>query len=201
MNYHKTILKNGLRVITVPMEKSPTVTVFVLVEAGSEYEEKEENGLSHFLEHMCFKGTKRRPNCSDLSQELDEIGAVYNAFTSNEYTGYYAKAQFDQVDKILDIVSDMYLNPILPQAEIEKERGVIIEEINMYEDLPQRKVQNVLSDLVYGDQPAGRTILGPKENINKFNREDFLNYRAKHYVAEATTLIVAGNFSETKILA
>ncbi len=182
------------------MPGSPTVTVFVLVEAGSKYEKKEENGISHFLEHMCFKGTTKRPGSSDISTELDAIGASYNAFTSSEYTGYYAKAQYEQVDKVLDIVSDMYLNPTLPQIEIDKEKGVIIEEINMYEDLPQRKVQDVFGALLYGDQPAGRTVLGPKENIKRFSREDFVKYRDAHYVAEATTVIVAGNFSEAKVL-
>ena len=110
MQYKKTILKNGLRVITVPMKDNPTVTVLVLVEAGSKYETKNINGLSHFLEHMCFKGTKKRPSAIDISHELDSIGAQYNAFTSNEYTGYFAKAHARHGDLILDVVSDIYLN-------------------------------------------------------------------------------------------
>ena len=198
--YKKTILENGLRVITVPMKDNPTVTVFVLVEAGSKYETKEQNGISHFLEHMCFKGTTRRPNNSDISTELDTIGAHYNAFTSQEYTGYYAKAQYAQVDKILDIVSDMYLNPLFDQKEIEKEKGVIIEEINMYEDLPQYKVQNLIINLVHDDQPAGWDIAGPKENIQQMSQEDFINYRNKFYNSSATTVIVAGNFAEAKVI-
>jgi predicted Zn-dependent peptidase len=200
MHYNKTILDNGLRIITIPMKDNPTVTVFVLVEAGSKYEKKDKNGISHFLEHMCFKGTIKRPNNSDISTELDNIGSHYNAFTSQEYTGYYAKAQYGQVDKLLDIVSDMYLNPLFTKEEIEKEKGVIIEEINMYEDLPQRKVQNLISELVYGDQPAGWDIAGPKENIRKMNREDFIAYRNEFYTAPATTVIVSGNFVEDEIL-
>lgn len=200
MNYKKTILENGLRVITVPMKDNPTVTVFVLVEAGSKYETKDKNGISHFLEHMCFKGTKSRPSNSDISTELDTIGSVYNAFTGHEYTGYYAKAEYNQVDKLLDVVSDMYLNPIFDEKEIEKEKGVIIEEINMYEDLPQAKVQSLIMELMYGDQPMGWEVIGPKENIQKMKREDFVNYRSKFYVAPATTVIVAGNFQEEKVL-
>ena len=200
MQYNKTILDNGLRVITVPMKDNPTVTVFVLVEAGSKYETKEKNGVSHFLEHMCFKGTVKRPNNSDISTELDNIGAHYNAFTSQEYTGYYAKAQYTHVDKLIDVVSDMYLNPIFDKKEIEKEKGVIIEEINMYEDLPQYKVHNLITELVYGDQPAGWDIAGPKENIRQMDQNDFINYRNKFYVSSATTVIVSGNFNEQKVL-
>lgn len=194
MKFKKKILENGLRVVVVPLEDNPTVTVMTLVEAGSKYEEKSINGLSHFLEHMCFKGTERRPEASMISRELDAIGAQYNAFTSQECTGYYAKASARHFGKVLDIVADMYINPIFKQSEIDKERGVIIEEINMYEDLPMRTVHDVYGELLYGeDQPAGRTILGPKENIKKFTSEDFRTYRDKHYVAQATTVIVAGN--------
>jgi predicted Zn-dependent peptidase len=200
MQYTKTVLENGLRVITVPMKDNPTVTVLMLVEAGSKYENKNNNGISHFLEHMCFKGTTKRPSNNDISLELDNIGSHYNAFTSQEMTGYYAKAQYIHIDKLLDIVSDMYLNPLLPEIEIEKEKGVIIEEINMREDIPQYKVQNLITELVYGDQPAGWDIAGPKENIKKMTREDFVNYRNKFYIAGASTLVISGNFEEVKIL-
>ncbi len=200
MDYKKTVLENGVRVITVPMKDSPTVTVFVLVEAGSKYETKEQNGLSHFLEHMCFKGTTNRPKNSDISTELDSIGAVYNAFTGQEYTGYYAKAAYTHLPKVLDVVSDMYLNPIFDEKEIEKEKGVITEEVNMIEDLPQHKVQYLLLEVMYGDQPAGWTIVGSKENIRSFKKTDFVDYRNSLYVAPATTLIVAGNFDEGKVL-
>ena len=200
MKYTKTILENGLRVITVPMKDNPTVTVFVLVEAGSKYETKEKNGISHFLEHMCFKGTVKRPNNSAISTELDTLGSVYNAFTGHEYTGYYAKAQYAHVDKLLDIVSDMYLNPLFDEKEIEKEKGVIVEEINMREDLPQYKAQNLIMELVYGDQPAGWDITGPKENIKSMTRSDFIAYRNKFYTGSATSVIVSGNFDEEKTL-
>jgi predicted Zn-dependent peptidase len=200
MNYKKTVLENGLRIITVPMKDNPTVTVFVLVEAGSKYETKEKNGISHFLEHICFKGTIRRPNNFDISTELDGLGSQYNAFTSQEYTGYYAKAEYRHLDKILDIVSDMYLNPLFDEKEIEKEKGVIIEEINMREDMPQYKVQNLIAELVYGDQPAGWDICGPKENIKGMSQADFIKYRNIFYTSAGTTVVVAGNFVEEKVL-
>ena len=179
------------------MKDNPTATVLVLVEAGSKYETKEINGLSHFLEHMCFKGTEKRPRSIDISSELDGIGASYNAFTSMEYTGYYAKAEPRRFDKILDVVSDIYLHGIFDQKEIDKERGVIIEEINMYEDLPMRRVQELFTNLLYGDQPAGWDIAGRKEVIQKLNREDFVvAYKNKHYLAQSTLVVVAGKFNE-----
>ncbi|OHA93429.1 MAG: hypothetical protein A3H52_01880 [Candidatus Zambryskibacteria bacterium RIFCSPLOWO2_02_FULL_39_26] len=200
MLFKKTVLKNGLTVITVPMKDNPSVTCLVTVKTGSKYETKDINGLSHFLEHMCFKGTTNRPRPIDIALELDNIGAQNNAFTGQEYTGYYAKAHLKHTDIILDVVSDMYNNPIFDSKEIEKERGVIIEEINMYEDMPHVKVYYVFLELLYGDQPAGWDILGPKENIARITQKDFLKYRAKHYVASATTVIVSGNIDESKII-
>ena len=196
MNYTKKVLKNGMRIITIPMKGNPTATVLVLVEAGSKYENKENNGISHFLEHMCFKGTTKRPSVSDISRELDSVGSQYNAFTSHEYTGYWVKSDYKNFETILDVVSDLYLNPILPEAEIEKEKGVIIEEINMYQDLPQRIVGEEFMSLLYGNHPAGWSIAGPKENIPKMKKVDFIDYRNKHYVASATTVIVAGKIDE-----
>jgi predicted Zn-dependent peptidase len=196
MKFSKHILKNGLRVITVPMKDNPTVTVLVLVEAGSKYEDKKVNGISHFLEHMCFKGTMKRPKAIDISRELDALGSQYNAFTSQEYTGYYAKSDAKHFTKILDIVSDIYLNSTFPEVEMEKEKGVIIEEINMYEDMPHRHVQDLLTDLLYGDQPAGWSVLGEKKNITGMKREDFVKYKKEHYAPKATTIVVAGKISE-----
>jgi predicted Zn-dependent peptidase len=200
MKFTKKVLKNGLRILTIPMKDNPTVTVLVLVEAGSKYENKENNGISHFLEHMCFKGTLKRPSALEITKELDSIGALYNAFTSQEHTGYYAKADYKNFDTILDVVSDMYINPTFPEKEIEKEKGVIIEEINMYEDMPQRKVADLFFEMLYGDQPAGWNIAGPKENIRGMKRSDFIDYRMRHYVASATTIVVAGKIDEKKVM-
>lgn len=199
MEYKKKVLKNGLRIIAVPIKNAPSVTVMSLIETGSEYENKENNGISHFLEHMCFKGTNKRPKAGDIALEFNSMGAQNNAFTAEEVTGYWGKAHVKHTDKILDIIADMYLNPTFPERDLEIEKGVIIEEINMYEDLPQRIVQEVFNELLYGDQPAGRSIAGTKENVRRFNRDDFLNYRKQHYVAGATTIVVAGDVNEKDI--
>jgi predicted Zn-dependent peptidase len=200
MNFKKTTLPNGLRVITVPTKGNPSAIVLVVVEIGSNYETKTQNGLSHFLEHMCFKGTTKRPKASLVARELDALGAQNNAFTSNELTGYYAKAAKKHFPKLFEIISDLYLNPTLPTEDLEKERGVILEEISMYEDLPQSMVWVYLAKLMYGDTPAGRSILGPRENIKKFNCKDFVDYRSKHYVASKTIVVVAGDVSEQVVL-
>jgi predicted Zn-dependent peptidase len=201
MNFSKKVLNNGLKVITVPMKDNPTVTVLVLVEAGSKYETKKINGISHFLEHMCFKGTAKRPKAIDIVKELDAIGSQYNAFTAQEYTGYYAKSDAKYFKKIFDVVSDIYLNSTFPEVEMQKEKGVIIEEINMYEDLPPRHVQDMLMELLYGDQPAGWNIAGEKKNILEMKRENFVQYHFEHYVPNATTLVVAGKITEKQVLA
>ncbi|MBI3634131.1 MAG: insulinase family protein [Candidatus Yonathbacteria bacterium] len=199
MKFKKKVLSNGLRSIVIPMADNPTVTVLVLVEAGSKYETKEKNGISHFLEHMCFKGTVNRPTSNDISKELDGLGCESNAFTGQEVTGYYAKGKATDFLKLLDIVSDLYLNPLLNQEEIEKEKGVIVDEINMYEDIPMRKVGNVWMELLYGNQPAGWTISGAREGVRKMKRGDLISYRKAHYVAEATTVVIAGNVNESLV--
>ncbi len=199
MHYKKKVLKNGLRIISVPNKDSLAATILVLVEAGSKYETKKINGLSHFLEHMCFKGTTNRQKAIDISGALDSLGAQYNAFTGHEYTGYYAKVESRHFDKVLDIIADLYQNPLFNEGEIEKEKGVVIEEINMYEDLPQKKVGDLITELLYGDQPAGWSIAGEKETIKILTKADFLKYRGEHYVASATNVVVAGKFDEKSI--
>ena len=199
MKYTKTVLPNGLRIITVPMKDTQTAIAMVLVEAGSHYEDKDINGLSHFLEHMCFKGTTTRTG-AEIQYYLDSIGAESNAFTSFEFTGYYAKAHHKKISNVLDIVSDIYLNSTFPEKGIEPERGVIIEEINMYEDLPQRKVDDIWLKLLFPNQPAGQQIIGPKENIKKFKQEDFANYHKKHYIAPKTVVVVAGNIDKATVI-
>ena len=181
------------------MAENPSVTVLVMVSVGSKYETKSQNGLSHFLEHMVFKGSIKRPKPSDISRELDSIGAQYNAFTSHEFTGYYAKADARHADKIVDVVSDMYLNPIFDEKEMEKEKGVIIEEIRMYNDLPQQRASDLFMELLYGDQPAGWNIAGKEETVKAFTREALASYRAGYYTCPATTIIVSGSFKEDEM--
>ena len=200
MHFNQIKLNNGLRIVTVPMADNPAVTVLVMVETGSKYETKEISGLSHFLEHMVFKGTPKRPTSMDISKELESLGAHYNAFTSQEFTGYYAKVSKQHTDTALDVVSDIYLNPLLDSKEIEKEKGVIVEEIRMYKDTPHRQIHNLYMALVYGDQPAGWKITGTEDTVKSFKRDDFLKYRSEHYVAERTIVVVSGAIDEKEIV-
>ena len=194
--YQKFTFKNGLRLVTVPMANTKAVTVLVLVGTGSKYETKEINGISHFLEHMFFKGTKKRPNTLAIAETLDKVGGEYNAFTWKEYTGYYAKVASKHLDLALDWVSDIFLNSKIEQKEIEREKGVIIEEINMNLDQPQRYVWKLWEQLLYGNQPAGWLVLGEKEVIKYLNRQDFVNYFRNHYSAQNTVIVVAGNIGK-----
>ena len=193
MKFQKKTFTNGLRVIFVPMPNSLTTTALVLTQTGSKYETKRINGISHFLEHMCFKGTLKRGTAKVISEELDGLGAQYNAFTSLEYTGYYAKAESGNFKKILACLSDIYLNSVFPKDEIEKERGVIIGEIEMYEDTPRRHVWDLFTDVLYGNQPAGWNIAGTRETVSRMKRDDFVRYKESHYVAGSTIVVVAGN--------
>jgi len=191
--FKKTILKNGLRIITVSQKNTEAVTVLVLVKTGSKYETKEINGISHFLEHMYFKGTKKRPTTLAVAETLDKIGGIYNAFTSEEYTGYYAKTVSTQFETALDWVSDIFLNSTLPEKEVEKEKGVIIEEVNMRYDHPMSYVNVLWAKLLYGDQPAGWDIIGTKRNIVNMTRKKLVDYMDSQYVASNTIVCVSGN--------
>jgi len=193
--FKKITLKNGLRIITVPQKSTPAVTVLVLVGTGSKYETKETKGISHFLEHLYFKGTKKRPSGLLIAEVLDKLGGVYNAFTSEEYTGYYAKVATPHFETALDWVSDIYFDSLLPKKEIEKERGVIIEEINMYLDMPMIYIGELWKTLLYGDQPAGWDIAGTKKTVSEITREQILDYMKSQYVASNTIVCIAGNIS------
>ncbi len=185
----------------MPTRDNPSATVMVACETGSNYESKAESGLSHFLEHMLFKGTPTRPSAMAVATELDAIGAESNAFTSGEMTAYYAKSEKRHWQKLLDVVSDIYLNPSFPEADLEKERGVILQEISMYEDLPQRHVWDVLGTLLYGDTPAGRSTIGTKESVQSFSRGDFLSYHRKHYTPSKTIIAIAGDIPASAVFA
>jgi predicted Zn-dependent peptidase len=201
MKYEKITLKNGLRVILAPMKETETATVFVMTGVGSRFESRKENGLAHFLEHMFFKGTEKRPATLDISRELDAIGAEYNAFTGKEYTGYFAKADKKHWMTALDVVSDIFLHAKIEQEEIDRERGTILQEINMYEDMPMRHIADLWEQHLYGDTPLGWSILGPKDNIRTFKRKDFMKYLGRGYVARNVVVGVAGNIDEQKVLA
>ncbi len=198
MKYNKHKFKNGLRLVTVPIKSTRAVTVLVLVGAGSKYETKSNNGVSHFLEHMFFKGTKKRPTTLDIAETLDKVGGEFDAFTGKEVTGYYAKVDAVQLDLAIDWVSDILLNSKLENKEIQREKGVIIEEINMYLDTPVKYIGDLFEQLLYKDQPAGWKILGEKKNVKQMKREQFINYLKNYYKASNTVAIVAGNIGKLK---
>jgi len=194
--YKKTTLKNGLRIITVPQKEAKAATVLVLAKTGSKYEEREISGISHFLEHMLFKGTEKRKEPKDVAEVLDKVGGEYNAFTGEEYTGYYAKVDEAHFDVALDWVSDIFLNSKIPSKEIEKERGVIIEEINMYDDNPMMYIDELWKTVLYGDQPAGWDVAGTKETVSKISRNQILKYIDSQYVADNVIICIAGKVNE-----
>lgn len=198
MNKYKIdILSNRIPIITIPIKNSPTATILIMVKTGSKYEDRSNNGISHFLEHMFFKGTDKRPTQIDLAGELDSLGGEYNAFTGKEYTGYWVKVASLKVRTALEIVSDMLLNSKFDADEIDKERGVIIEELNMYEDNPLMHLEDVFETCLYGDTPAGWETIGTKENIHRFEREDFIKYLNSQYGAKSVYVILAGGIKES----
>ncbi|MCF7835830.1 MAG: insulinase family protein [Candidatus Marinimicrobia bacterium] len=199
LKFQKKVLKNGLRVILAPMENTEAATFMVLVGVGSRHETKEISGVSHFLEHMVFKGTKSRPKLGQVHRDLDKIGAVHNAFTSKEVTGFWVKSSAKDFDSGIDIVSDILLEPLFEKQEIEKERGVILQEISMYEDEPRRKVWEILENVLYGDNPVGWDIAGTKESVSKIKRKDIVDYRKNNYLAKNMIVIASGNIDSEKV--
>lgn len=198
MDFQRTILENKIRLITIPMPSLESATVLVVVGTGSRYETSENNGISHFLEHMSFKGTKKRPTAREIVSIIDAMGGQWNAFTGKEVTGFYVKSAASHLDTSLDIISDILINSTFPKEEIEKERGVIIEEINMYEDTPIRDIPDVYERLVFGDNSLGWNTGGRKEVIRKVSREDFVDYVNKHYSPSNMSIIVAGGIDHKK---
>ncbi|MBL7156328.1 MAG: insulinase family protein [Candidatus Pacebacteria bacterium] len=193
--FQKTTLANNLRIITVPMKNTKAVTVLVLVGAGSKCETKDVNGISHFLEHMFFKGTKKRPTFFKVNEVIDRIGGAQNAFTGKDYTGYHVTFNSKHIDLCLDWISDMLLNSRFEEKEIEKEKGVIIEEINYIMDTPIIYIQDLWEKLLYKDQPAGWLISGEKQNIIDMKKSDFLNYLNDYYSSKNTIVCVAGDIN------
>lgn len=198
MNFQRSILSNGLRVILIPMPQVKSVTSLVMVGGGSRYENKQNNGISHFLEHMAFKGTKKRQSALEISTLVDGIGGEFNAFTSKEITGYYIKSSSNHIELALDVLSDMLQNSKLEKKEIEKERGVILEELNLYEDTPMRKISDIFERLLYGNTPMGWDVGGEKDIIKKITRGDFMSYMSSLYSPQNMTVVVAGGINSSK---
>jgi len=196
--FRKTTLKNGLRIISVPQKETQAVTILVLVKTGSKYEKKEVNGISHFVEHMLFKGTKKRPGPIEVAETLDKVGGVYNAFTGEEYTGYFAKVSAKHFNLALDWVSDIFLNSKLDSKAIGREKGVIIEEINMYYDNPMAYVQILWKELLYGNQPAGWNIAGTKKAVLGINKKKLADYIKSQYTSANTIVCLAGKIENLR---
>lgn len=201
--YRRWELSNHLRVVAVPMEGISSATVLVLVGAGSRYESKAKAGLSHFLEHMIFKGTKKRSTAFEISSLVDSIGAENNAYTSKDQTGFYIKVDRKHLELAFDVLSDTLLNSLFKTEEINRERGTIIEEINMYEDTPRYKIDDVFYELLYGQTPMGWSVAGYKETVKNIKRQDFLDYTQRFYHGCNMVLVVAGkiDFSTVQTLA
>jgi predicted Zn-dependent peptidase len=192
---HHEVLQNGISLIVVPLPSTAAVTSLVFMGVGSRNESEVQRGLAHFTEHMVFKGGKTFTSAKAVAQALDAVGGEFNAFTSHEFTGFYTKTAAEHATLGLDVLSDMVLHATFPETELEKEKGVIVEEINMYEDMPMRKVDHVLMDLVYGDTPLGRPILGTKKSVTGFTRDDFMKYREEFYKGGACTIAIAGSIT------
>jgi predicted Zn-dependent peptidase len=197
--FEKTTLANGLRVVTAPMPQAKSVACFVMLAAGSRYETKDTNGIAHFAEHMFFKGTQQRPTAREIAGEIDSIGGEFNAFTGKEYTGYYVKCAAEHRDIALGVLIDMLRHSKFDPEEIEREKGVIVEEMNMYYDTPRDYVDGVYDELLYGDTPLGWDIIGRKETVRSAKRETFIDYLDSWYRAPRMVAGIAGSLGEDLI--
>src|SRR5215468_2914658 len=194
--FEKTTLGNGLRVLTAPLDHAQSVACFVMLAAGSRYERAENRGIAHFAEHMFFKGTERRPTSRDLTTIVDGIGGEFNAFTSKEYTGYFVRCAGDDRDTALDVLLDMLRHSKFDPDEIERVKGVILEEMNMYVDTPRDHIGTVYETLMFGDNPLGWETLGTKETIRDATRDTFVDYVDEWYTPERMVVGVSGKVGE-----
>lgn len=193
INYKQKTLSNGIRLVTCPTKSTEAVAILISVGVGGRFEPKDKVGISHFLEHLFFKGTKKHPSVHDLSCALDNLGADYNAYTSEETTDFYIQSSADVFQNSLDILSEMYLNPLFPEKEIAKERAVIVEEANMRRDIPQLHVQVLAQKQMFPDSPLGEDLIGTPETLQSISRPDISNYFNKNYNGTSTIIAVCGN--------
>ncbi|MDX6376109.1 MAG: hypothetical protein QOE98_412 [Gaiellaceae bacterium] len=197
--FETTTLPNGVRILTARMDGAPSVAVFVGLAAGSRYERRDAAGIAHFAEHMFFKGTERRPTARDISAEIDGIGGEFNAFTGKELTAYYVKCAADSAPVAIDVLSDMLLASRFDAEEIEREKGVITEEINMYLDTPRDLIGQVHDELRFGDTPLGRPIIGFKETVTAATRDTFLDYLGTWYRPERMVIGLGGAVTDAMV--
>ena len=201
MKYELKHLANGLPVIYVPMPDLPSATLTVWVRVGSRFEREKEAGISHFLEHLVFKGSKKRPSARQIAEEVDALGGEFNASTAKEWTSFYIKARAKVLDKAFDVLSDMVLNPLLKADDIERERGVILEEMAMYEDTPMAKISDYFENLIFKGNSLARDIIGSRKTVKQISRDDFVRYRKRHYGSNNMLITVAGGLKKDKALA
>jgi len=199
MKFSKRILANGLTVIEIPSHDAESVVVDFFVKTGSRSESAKENGISHFLEHFLFKGSKKHPSALAISSLIDSIGGEMNANTGKEHTQYYIKAASKHLSLIFEVLTDMIQNPLLDPEELEKEKGVIVEEINMYKDTPMYEIENVLERTMWPRDTLGRDIAGTKETVVKFNQKMFLDYINRHYQTPNMILGVSGKYDSSQL--
>jgi predicted Zn-dependent peptidase len=192
--FERTTLANGVRLLTAPMPNVQSTSCFLMFAAGSRYETPETNGIAHFAEHMFFKGTERRPTAKDIASEVDSIGGEFNAFTGKEYTGYYVRCAAEHAPVAFDVLIDMIRHSRFDAEEIEREKGVIVEEMNMYFDTPRDFLNGLYEQLVYGDQPLGWDVIGRKETVRGATRETFLDYIGRWYQPTRLVVGIGGKF-------
>jgi len=190
--FQRDTLDNGLRVLRADMPQVQSVTCMIMLAAGSRYETHDTNGIAHFAEHMFFKGTDRRPTAREIGMEVDSLGGEFNAFTSKEYTGYYVRCAADYSERALDVLVDMLRHSKFDPEEIEREKGVIVEEMNMYYDTPRDFIGGVYDQLLYGDQPLGWDVIGRKETIRAATHETFVDYVNRWYKPERMVVGIGG---------
>ena len=198
-NVEINTLDNGLRVISQKMNETEAVTIEIWAGVGSRYERAEQNGISHFLEHMAFKGTETR-NAKQIAEDFDNIGGQLNAFTSREHTVYYAKVLKENFLEAAELLADIIQNSIFEQQEIERERNVVLQEIAMTNDAPDDIIFDFYQETAFAEQPIGRPILGPSKLVSNFSREDLTGYVGEHYNASNLILSVAGNIEHKDVL-
>jgi predicted Zn-dependent peptidase len=198
MDWKEYKKENGVKLIYKKFPEFHSVAVGVFVKTGSRYEEKTIAGISHFIEHLLFKGTKNR-SCNEIKEAIEGVGGSFNGFTSTEGTCYWIKILDKYIDLSFDVLSDMIKNPLLKQEDIDKERNVIIEEINMYRDIPAKYVHELFDNLIFENHPLGMPISGTPETLTNIKREDMLNYINEKYSGENIVVSVCGNFDEKKL--
>jgi len=197
--YTKKVLKNGLTILTVPVPHVESVTMSIFVKAGSRYEPARINGLSHFLEHLHFKGTKKYPTAKKLSEVVDSIGGEFNANTGKEHTQYFIRAAAQHLPLVFDVLTDMLQNPLFDDKEMQREKGVIIEEINMYKDNPQIHIEALFEETLWPKTALGRDIAGTAEIIRNSKRKDIVDYRNQYYRPSNTIIAVSGKFDQAQL--